>query len=30
MHAHPAINELVKETYGAVIEPAEDSSNDGA
>jgi len=29
MHAHPAINELVKETYGAVIELAEDPSNGG-
>src|SRR5271166_688101 len=27
MQAHPAINELVKETYGAVIELAEDPSN---
>ena len=29
MQAHPAINELVKETYGAVIELAEDPSNGG-
>ena len=29
MHAHPAINELVKETYGAVIKLAEDPSNGG-
>ena len=28
MHAHPAINELVKEAYSAVIKLAEDPSND--